>query len=62
MRNKRAKAALARVVNATFDESQHYYQGFHDVAAVVLDVAMVSIRLVSGEPSLSAGRRARRRP
>ena len=30
---------MARVVNATFDESQHYYQGFHDVAAVVLDVA-----------------------
>ena len=38
VRNKRRRA-LARVVNATFDESQHYYQGFHDVAAVVLDVA-----------------------
>ena len=37
VRNKRRRA-LARVVNATFDESQHY-QGFHDVAAVVLDVA-----------------------
>ena len=38
VRNKRRRA-LARVVNATFDSSQHYYQGFHDVAAVVLDVA-----------------------
>ena len=38
VRNKRRRA-LARVVNATFDESQHYYQGFHDVSAVVLDVA-----------------------
>ena len=38
VRNKRRRA-LARVVNATFDESQHYYQGFHDVAAVVLDVS-----------------------
>ena len=32
VRNKRRRA-LARVVNATFDSSQHYYQGFHDVAA-----------------------------
>ena len=31
VRNKRRRA-LARVVNATFDSSQHYYQGFHDVA------------------------------
>lgn len=38
VRNKRRRA-LARVVNASFDSSQHYYQGFHDVAAVVLDVA-----------------------
>ena len=38
VRNKRRRA-LARVVNATFDSSQHYYQGFHDVAAVVLDVS-----------------------
>ena len=38
VRNKRRRA-LARVVNATFDSSQDYYQGFHDVAAIVLDVA-----------------------
>ena len=35
---KRRRACLRRVLNATFDGDVCYYQGFHDVAEVVLGV------------------------
>ena len=35
---KRRRACLRRVLNATFDDDVCYYQGFHDVAEVVLGV------------------------
>ena len=56
VRNKRRRA-LARVVNATFDSSQHYYQGFHDVAAVRAVVR--NLGRLGGRGVVRARRRAR---